>query len=408
MKTSLWTIAAAALLLAGCSKEQLTENISESGSLVATPTNGSARLGRPGNQPTVKFKNDRIIIRLNDTKTEEEIPLDALLKDNSGRVVLTNNETTPPTVLEFPLTKNSENENQRYKTPRFEISETMESELFNIEIQDADGSYLWAASIFVREDGKAVENNPVVARTGLVGQWSFDDQPGQDDSGVMSVIVGDDPTQKVAQVKFIQAPIFEDPTDPASGTEFEPIVLRQTHFNPAIGYSRWKGGAWNEVTGANLSGIISLKGGGNYDVDFLAGETNARIIRKYNLTSNEDRETTQTLVDEPEILGSRIESSTFGETWKMEVAVADLGDWIETVNFVLKSVDGSDAEGVEFPLELSHVDGNLKVYTYSGVVLGLKPEGGNLEGTVYFAKGIRNKQLRLKAVYIEGLRNEEL
>ncbi|MGB0917360.1 MAG: hypothetical protein ACPGU4_07200 [Flavobacteriales bacterium] len=401
MKTSFWSIAAATLLLAGCSKEELTENISDGASVVATPTNGSARLGRPGNQPTVKFKNDRIIIRLNDTKTEEEIPLDALLEENLGQVVLTNNETTPPTVLEFPLTKNSENENQRYRTPQFELSEEMKNELFNIEIQDAEGTYLWGASIFVREDGKAVENNPVIARTGLVGRWSFDDATTQNNpTGKLAIIVGDDPTQQVANVEFLQAPVFENPDDSTTiVTEYERATLQQTHFNPAIGYSRWKSEGWNATAPADMSGVIYLKGATNYDVDFLASETNVRVIGKYNLTVNEDGETIQTLSDEPEILGARITSTTFGETWKMEFAFADLGDWVESVNYVIDGLDGSDVEKFEIPLKLEKANGNLRVYSYSGVIYPLIPDGGDLTGTVVFSNRTGRRVEILKAEY---------
>ena len=81
---------------------------------------------------------------------------------------------------------------------------------------------------------------------------------------------------------------------------------------------------------------------------------------------------------------------------------------IETAFFVLEEIDGSPAEGVEFPLELSQVDGNLKVFTYDNVIPGLNPDGGNLVGTVYLRRGgVTKRQERLRAVYKEALRAED-
>ncbi len=407
MKTSFWTIAAAALLLAGCSKEELTNNMSDGASLVATPTNGNARLGRAGDQPSVKFKNNRIVIGLNNSKTEEDVPLDAILEDGGGSVVLTNTETTPHTVLELSLSNTNENENQRYRTPQFEMAESFEYGLFDIEIRDAQGEYLWGASIFVLADGKAVENNPIVKRTGLVGRWDFDDSGAQDNSRLV-VVLGDDPTQQVADVKFLQNPVSENPDDPTAVVEFEPVTLEQTHFNPALGISRWIGRDWSGNGPTNVSGAIYLNSSNIYDVDFLAGETNAQIVGKYNVDVNELGEVSSEISDEPEILGSRIETASFGESWKMEVAVADLGDWAESARFVLEEIDGSNVGNVEIPLELTRVEGNLRVFTYSGVILNLNPDGGELEGTLHFAKGPRRGRGRLRAAYINALRNEEL
>ena len=396
MKVSFLTIAAAALLLAGCSKEQITENISDTGSLLATPTNGNARLGRPGNQPSVKFKNGRIIIRLNDTKTDEEIPLDEFLADGSGSVVLTDNETTPPTVIELPLTNNNGNENQRYRTPQFELSSELEFDLFNIEIKGVDGAYLWGASIFIREDGTAVENDPVLAKVRRRGPAL---QEGEGANGkTLVVVVGDDPTEEVAQVMFEPAPILEDPTDPNSTviSEFESSELEKTHVNQNIGRSRWITFRDLDLSGSGgpgvgLKGSLNLQGGSSYNVDFLDEKSNRVIIDRYNIDEDEEGTFTSTLSDEPEILGSRLGSTSFGEQWQLEIAVADLGDWVETVNYVFTPGEGPSPLVSELPMQLTRTEGNLRIYTSAKFSFNGNPTGFNVGGIVYlFGTGTRS------------------
>lgn len=391
MKTSFLTLAAAAVLLAGCSKEEITENVSEGGSLVATPTNGNARLGAAGNQPSVKFKNSRIVIGLNNTKTDEDVPLDFLLADGGGTMVLTDNETTPPTVIELPLTNNNGNENQRYRTPQFELPSDLEFDLFDIEIKGPDGSYLWGASIFIREDGRAVENNPVLARFG--GRWNFDDAVGQDQSNARFVaVLADDPTEQVQSVMLKLASVSEDPTDPNSPvTEFEPIVMERTHVNQNIGRSRWIGRQLVRETTRMQGALLTLAGPGSYGVDFLDEVDNREIFAQYTLDENEDGTVSSSLSDEPVILGSRLGSTSFGEQWQLEIAIADLGNWVETVNYVFEPGEGPAPLVSELPMQLTRTEGNLRVYTSPKFSFNGNPTGNNVGGIVYlYGTGTRS------------------
>jgi hypothetical protein len=385
MKTSFLTLAAAALLLAGCSKQEISESISEGGSLVATPTNGLARLGRAGDQPSVKFKNSRIVIGLNNTKTDEDVALDAILAEGGGSLVLIDNETTPPTVIELPLTNNNGNENQRYRTPQFELSSEVEFDLFDIEIKGADGSYLWGASIFVREDGRAVENNPVLARFRVGNGGGTANEECWD---VFKIIVADDPTNTVASIKYVTEAGFGNPDDPTALTEGNSFTLNKTHENPNIGRSRWKA-CKPENEGVNLNGSAYLLSDQSYDVPFLSPESNARIIAKYNVLVN-DGEATQVLSDEPVVLGSRLASTSFGEQWQLEIAIADLGDWVETVNYVFEPGEGPAPLVSELPMQLTRTEGNLRVYTSPKFSFNGNPTGLNYNGIVYmFGFGTR-------------------
>jgi len=382
MKTSFLTLAAVALLLAGCSKQEITENISDGTSLVATPTNGLARLGRAGNQPSVKFKNNRIVIGLNNTKTDEEVPLDELLADGGGTVVLTNNETTPPTIIQLPLTNNG-NENQRYRTPQFELSATMENELFDIEIQGADGSYLWGASIFMREDGKAVENDPELARARVK-------EVNNPEELKLVLVTMDDPTEQISKVKFVPSPAFENPDDPTVLTQGETVVLNKSHVNTNIGLARWTGRT-GRGSSAHLDGETFLLSNNTYGVPFLTEETNAQIIGKYSVSVDLSGETSIVLSDEPEILGSRLGSTSFGEQWQLEIAIADLGDWVETVNYVFTAGEGPSPLVAELPMQLTRTEGNLRVYTSAKFSFNGNPTGFNYGGIVYqFGTGTRS------------------
>ena len=397
MKTSLWTIAAATLLLAGCSKEEITENVTEGVSSVATPTNGNARSSNPDNLPDVWFNknNGRMNVRLkgNDNPSslnvfveDDEASEGTLNRQGNSKNYRTTNDFIDAQSMYFSL-----------------VDVTLTSPHF---IDDWQGETAYM-KLFVYPSGRTVGQAPIVAKTGLVGLWNFDDSHAQDNSR-LSVVVADDPAQELATIKFVSAPVFEDPTDPTSSTEGETIILEKTHENQNLGVSHWAwtGGSW-EGTGTTL-GSLYLNSANKYDVDFLAGETNAQIIGKYNVTADGNGQASSVLSDDPEILGTRIESTTFGETWKMELAFADLGDWVESVNFVIDEVDGSDVEDLQLQLKLERTEGNLRIYSYSGVISKLNPDGGDLAGAVYFSKGVRKKKLLEKARYIHALRNEEL
>ena len=273
-----------------------------------------------------------------------------------------------------------------------ELSSELEFDLFNIEIQGADGSYLWGASIFVREDGKAVENNPVVAklrRTHLQNSISASYENVIEEQ--LRLVIADDPTEQVQSVMFKLASVSEDPTDPNSPvTEFEPIELERTHVNQNIGRSRWIGRQLLRET-TRLRGMLTMSGPDSYGLDFLDEKSNRVIIDKYNIDENEDGTVSSSLSDEPEILGSRLGSTSFGEQWQLEIAVADLGDWVETVNYVFTPGEGPSPLVSELPMQLTRTEGNLRIYTSAKFSFNGNPTGFNVGGIVYlFGTGTRS------------------
>ena len=66
MRKILTVLAATVLLMAGCSKEELTDNVAEGVSSIATPSNGHARFGNPDATPEVWFNQDngRMLLRV--------------------------------------------------------------------------------------------------------------------------------------------------------------------------------------------------------------------------------------------------------------------------------------------------------------------------------------------------------
>ena len=380
MKTSFWTIAAAALLLAGCSKEELTESISDGASAVATRAN--ARPGDNDNAPTIRFTNNRIVIGINNTKQTQNEPLSALLNAPNGSVTVVLSGTTPPTTFELPLERVGNS--KFFRTPQSDVELNLQFELVDLFIDDWQGESLYSANVFVYPSGRTVQQDPHVGRIRTRSVTNFDS------AHELTLVVNDDPSSDVAEVRFVQEPFFEDPTDPTTVTEFEPVVLQKTHFNQALGLSRWTG-----IGTSNTSGSLYLNSGNSYDVDFLSEEANARIIAKYNVSQNEDGSLNADLSDEPELLGTRLGSTSFGEQWQLEIAIADLGDWVETVNYVFEPGEGPAPFVSELPMQLTRTDGNLRVYTSGKFSFNGNPIGNDVGGIVYiFGSGNRGTAVR--------------
>jgi hypothetical protein len=126
-------------------------------------------------------------------------------------------------------------------------------------------------------------------------------------------------------------------------------------------------------------------------------------MKKYLVEVNESGESSISLSDEPEVLGARFASATYGETWELEVAIADLGDWVEEVKYVFDPSEGSSPLVSEVVLQLTRTEGNLRVFTSSNVLFYENPIDQDLEGIVYLIGngGIRtsDKKLRVRAVF---------
>ena len=270
MKSSFLTLAAAALLLAGCSKEELTENVAEGVSAVAAPTSQQKnRGGRSQMRTEVWFNqnNGRMLVRLpgnGQTLTDvtanvrnyaisgQEDPNSGNLVDVDGDGVFDYQEWN----VELGRVGNS----RIYRTEpqsQFVFGQEMYFSLVDVTltantfIDDWQGETAYL-QLFVYPSGRTAEQDPKVARIRTRSVTN------SDSAHEMAVIVSDDPSQDVASVKFVPDPIYGNPDDPTQVSYPEPIILGKTHFNQALGLSRWTGFIDFDVSGtASGTGVIS-------------------------------------------------------------------------------------------------------------------------------------------------------
>lgn len=265
MKTSFLTLAAAALLLAGCSKEELIENVSEGTSSVATPAN--ARFGNRNAMPEVWFNqnNGRMLLRVpprwthvaltasvkNYSLNGNEDPNDGTFVDEDGDGVFDYQEWNVELgrIGNSRIYRSGQDEFVFGTTTYFSLVDvTLTANTF-IDDWQGETSYM---QLFVYPSGRTVEQDPKVARIRTRSVTN------SDSAHEMAVIVADDPSQEIASVKFVPDPIYGNPDDPTQVSYPEPIILGKTHFNQALGLSRWTGFIDLDVSGAGTgTGVIS-------------------------------------------------------------------------------------------------------------------------------------------------------
>lgn len=390
MRASFLTLAAAALLLAGCSKEEITENVSDGVSALATPTSGQKNGGGNFHVWTEVWFNQntgRMFLKLpgnGHTLTDvtanvrsyaisgQEDPNSGNLVDADGDGVFDYQEWNVELgrVGNSRIYRSGQDEFVFGTTTYFSLVDvTLTANTF---IDDWQGETAYM-QLFVYPSGRAVEQDPKVVRLRTRSLTNFDS------AHEMTVIIADDPAQQVATSKLI------------AGKDVVP--LEQSHFNQTLGLSRWSGFIDLDISGAGSGSGLSLllSSTDDYGVDFLDAESNKKIVAKYDLSGNEDGTMTNMLSDEPVILGSRLGSTSFGEQWQLEIAIADLGEWVETVNYVFEPGEGPAPLVSELPMELTRTEGNLRVYTSPKFSFNGNPTGFNYGGIVYqFGTGTRS------------------
>ena len=398
MKTSFLTLAAAALLLAGCSKEELTENVAEGVSSVATSTNGNARFGNPNNQPGVWFQENqgRMILQVPPRWTHVAITATMRMSgaSTSGNNDDPNENMDDFETIEAPLTRLGNSRIYRSERDKFVFGETVYFSLVDVTltadtyVDEWEGETL-EMQMFLYPSGRPVVQAPRLLRFRKNHGVPFDVPDAEfDATDAFRIVIADDPAQAVSQVKFVSEAIYGNPDDPTAVTYPEPTYFEKTHENQNLGLSRWIGSS-------SGLGSLYLNGSNNYDVAFLSDEAKPEIIAKYNVTVNGNGQVSSELSDEPEVLGSRLGSTSFGEQWQLEIAIADLGDWVETVNYVFTPGEGPAPLVAELPLHLTRTEGNLRVYTSGKFSFNGNPLGNEVGGIVYlFGSGTRGTAVR--------------
>ena len=374
MKKTLFGMAAAALLFAGCSKEELVEETLPSEGVSSVASSPGQEKNFWSDAPSIWFNqnNGRMFVRL------KENPGYSFLI--SKRTAAINSEdggdNNDLEIVELQRLGNS----RIFRSARgaVEFSDDTDFSLVDIELENGEEE-VWSGSLFLYPSGRTVAQNPTLARL-RVGPSP---QTGSGANGKrFAAIIADDPTQDVAGVVFESTETDEDGVSQKTRVELE-----QTHFNQTLGLSRWTGsyddgqepGTW---TGSQE---MYLLGSGSYDVDFLDETSNTVIKSRYdvripvvwNVIYSETQRAPFDIEenDNPVFLGTALRSRT-GETWSYEVALADVGDWVESANVTISYSDPKGFNSIEtqFDMELVRTEGNLKVFRRKGLFLeGLEP-----------------------------------
>ena len=390
MKKTILGLAATALLFAGCSKEELVEETipSEGVSSIAAAPGQQKAFNNP-DAPRIWFNNNqgRMVLRLGGPIGN--LPTDCRPK---GSISFRATEGSDVQTLEAPLCRIGNSRFYRSARNTFEFSEEDFFSLvdFKVDWNAVDNTpQEVSGSLFLYPSGRTVAQNPRLARL-RVGPAL---QTGTSANGKnWRMIIADDPTQTVSSVSVKAATTVDEDGQVINGEDLPAFDLEQTHFNQNLGLTRFVGRQLNAEVSGNYE--VSLNGTGTYDVDFLDEETNAVILSKY-IIADVSNETVgvvaSTQVDEPEFLGTRLGSRT-GEAWTYEVAIADLGEWVESTTVAITYSDpkGFNTYESQFDMQLVRTEGNLKVFRAEGLLLEGLEFGTDVQALVSgFGRGNR-------------------
>lgn len=383
MKKTVLGMAAAALLFAGCSKEELVEETIPSEGVSSVASSPGQEKNFWSDAPSIWFNqnNGRMFVRL------KENPGYSFLI--SKRTAAINNEdgghNNDLEVVELQRVGNS----RIFRSARgaVEFSNDTDFSLVDIELENGEEE-VWSGSIFLYPSGRTVAQNPTLARLRIGPSL----QTGTSANGKnWRMIIADDPTQTVASVSVKAATVVDEDGQEVDEEDLPSFELEETHFNQNLGLRRYIGRQINAEVSRNYQ--MTFMGSDSYDVDFLNEEANAVIISKYTVAdvSNETiGVVTTTEVDEPEFLGTALRSKT-GETWTYEVALADLGDWVETVTLTFPEQEGVFPTQSEFDMQLVRSEGNLKVFRTEGILFEGLEFGTDVQALVAgFGRGNRS------------------
>jgi len=387
MKKLLWSVAAMGLLATACSKDQVEEHVTEGGSALATPVGGSARFGNPDALPEVWFDTyeDRMRVRL--AEQPNRIPFSIL-----DATVSFDGETTEST-----LSRVGNSPNFRSAANSFNFSDDQYFSLLNVSIStrnhfiddwDGETAYL---QLFLYPSGRTVVQDPKVMR--VTSKLSGSGE------GIIefNVVLADDPAQEVS---LVELRIGDDA-----------FVIEKTHFNQALGLARYgtpiPSGVFTTYGDDSPDVSLTVKTGESYTQAFGAhghvyshvsgGVIPGRVFCGSGpcmVRENVDAGMVRWMYEEtsdPVILGSKLTSRNNGGTFNLTVAVAELGDPLQTVRCTFGESDGPAPIGDTFLMQLvGEGEGGLKVYEVSGIRFNGNPAGSEYEIFFQFGTGTRS------------------
>lgn len=281
MRKTLTILAASALLMASCSKEELTENVADGVSSVATPTNGHARLGNPDAIPEIWFNQNqgRMVIQFSGRGVLPQNcrPTGRISYTIPGGVDPDGNEIEETVVVEAELIQVGNSNIYRSGRDRFLFGQTDHFSILDVTIDAETYVEEWGGEtldlqMFLYPSGRTVEQDPKI----FLRRFHFQDQITAEWEATveLAIVIADDPAQQVKQVKFVPNPVYPNPDDPTYAVYLEPSYLVKTHENANLGLSRWAGPARGGAgSSARFEGTIYM-----IKADGQALETNFAIL----------------------------------------------------------------------------------------------------------------------------------
>jgi hypothetical protein len=86
---------------------------------------------------------------------------------------------------------------------------------------------------FILPSGKAIEQNPDIEKA-----KGFYKNNGTLEN--IEITISGDPAQELESLKFVPDPMYLDPNNPKSATQFPTVILNKTHFNQNAGVAKFK------------------------------------------------------------------------------------------------------------------------------------------------------------------------
>lgn len=360
MKKTILGMAAATLLFAGCSKEELVDETMPSEGVSSVASTPGQEKNFWSSAPSIWFNenNGRMLVRLkSDPPQGGTIRADIRITFQNGGGQITVDPNDDPTNEEFEtvvdLQRIGNSRIFRSAPNAADLPEEFDFSLANINLS-AGEEEVWNGDVFLYPSGRTVAQDPAIARLRISPDTEFED--GSEGQRI-AVVIADDPTGQVAGVRF--SAVVED----ADGVQSERVStdLDLGQLNQNLGLARYLGRQLKRETDRLRSKTLEFTGSGSYGVDFLDEAANTVIIRKYDIAEEGTGFVPTTEVDEPEFLGTALRSKT-GESWTYEVAIADLGGWVESATLTFPEQEGVFPTQNEFDMQLIRSEGNLKVF----------------------------------------------
>lgn len=235
------------LLFAACSKEELTETVTDGVSAIATPTSHQKNGGGNFHVWTEVWFNrssGQAFVKLNGN-TRPPVMEMQIVHQRDGAPGEDPNGNSDQIVTDLELSRQGNSKVYHSGQDQFVFGTDAYFSLVDVKltaktfIDDWQGETAYL-QMFLYPSGRTVEQDPKIFLRRVHVKETLS---GKYDEAIaeLTIVVADDPAQEVAQVKFVPNPIYRYPDDPSFVVYPEPSYLEKTHENTNLGLSRWSG-----------------------------------------------------------------------------------------------------------------------------------------------------------------------